>query len=386
MTIGCNQIRSVWNDQVIIDEIKSFNDDRGMLAELWRSDDSINFPTMSYWSTTNPLTQRGFHQHLNQTDNFISWFSTMIYQLYNPDTKEMFHFITDQSKIYRVIVKPPIIHSYRNLSLTPALTGNFPSALFKGLNKQEEIDEIRYEESLKDIPTYIIFGSNSQLAKGIIKYLFDNIGFQKYNVIPISKYLYCEKDIDNLFKFINFKNCKFINCAANTNTRSTEDMTWSNITLPVLLSDRCKDKNIDFYQISSDYVYRVNDKSSYTISKKVMEEHLDCKIIRVTNLFGDRVNLLHRLVNSNLTSNPKLYIYPTDVYKLAEEIIKFTNSNGKEINICGKPYTIKEFSDKFLGKEVEYCDINFEPNCDKFLDKATIIDCDEEIKKAITEL
>ena len=45
-----------------------------------------------------------------------------------------------------VIVPPGVVHGYKCITETPAFCINLPDKLYKGKGKNEEIDEIRWEE------------------------------------------------------------------------------------------------------------------------------------------------------------------------------------------------------------------------------------------------
>ena len=199
-TVPFKTVENWWNGKVIIDEIKTYDDTRGMVSEVWRCDDGFGINSKQcYISETEAYVQRGAHEHLSQCDFFISWKNTMVYQMYNPETKEMKIFITDKTKITRVFVDLGIIHSYRNLSEQKAFTMNFPTSLFKGEGKMEEIDEIRHEERFKDTDVYIILDANSDKGSKIMKEYFQNMGEHKYDVIPIleDEYRCCQGIIHN---------------------------------------------------------------------------------------------------------------------------------------------------------------------------------------------
>jgi dTDP-4-dehydrorhamnose 3,5-epimerase len=53
-----------------------------------------------------------------------------------------------------VIVPPGVVHGYKCISDIDALSINLPSKLYKGIQKADEIDEIRWEKR-KDSP-YVI--------------------------------------------------------------------------------------------------------------------------------------------------------------------------------------------------------------------------------------
>jgi dTDP-4-dehydrorhamnose 3,5-epimerase len=46
-----------------------------------------------------------------------------------------------------VLVPPGVVHGYQCLSGVPALSINLPDKLYKGVLKQDEIDEIRWEQN-----------------------------------------------------------------------------------------------------------------------------------------------------------------------------------------------------------------------------------------------
>jgi len=47
-----------------------------------------------------------------------------------------------------VIVPPGVVHGYKCISEVPAMSINFPDKLYKGVAKQDEIDEIRWEKDV----------------------------------------------------------------------------------------------------------------------------------------------------------------------------------------------------------------------------------------------
>jgi dTDP-4-dehydrorhamnose 3,5-epimerase len=137
---------------VIIREIVKNHDDRGFLAELFR-DDELDFKgVMAYASFTNPGVIRGPHEHVYQSDCFV-FFGPGSFMLYlwdrrdNSETKgeKMEIEVGDKCPLL-VIVPPGVVHGYKCISDIPALSLNFPDKLYKGVGKQEEVDEIRWEK------------------------------------------------------------------------------------------------------------------------------------------------------------------------------------------------------------------------------------------------
>ena len=58
-------------DGVIIKRLNKYQDERGWLAEIYRSDEFNYQPVMSYISVTKPNVIRGPHEHRFQSDCFI---------------------------------------------------------------------------------------------------------------------------------------------------------------------------------------------------------------------------------------------------------------------------------------------------------------------------
>lgn len=138
-------------DGVIVKELSKFKDDRGWLSEIYRSDENEYQPAMSYLSSTMPGHIRGPHEHVDQTDFFI-FAGPGSFELYLWDRRERsatrgehMRFEVGEDHPTTVIVPPGVVHGYKCISQKPALSINLPDKLYKGENKKEEIDEIRWE-------------------------------------------------------------------------------------------------------------------------------------------------------------------------------------------------------------------------------------------------
>jgi len=137
---------------VIIKQLKKYEDARGWLAEIWR-DDEINFRSaMGYVSVTKPGIVRGPHEHLKQSDCFI-FLGPGNFELYLWDrrkasatNKEHFKEVFGEKNPAMIIVPPGIVHGYKNISDKESWCINLPDKLYKGKEKKEETDEIRWEE------------------------------------------------------------------------------------------------------------------------------------------------------------------------------------------------------------------------------------------------
>lgn len=152
---------------IIIKKLNKFEDERGWLAEIYRSDE-INFdPTMGYISITKSGVTRGPHEHKYQSDFFI-FPGPGDFMLYLWDNRKtaggrdaidrvfpMMKIEVGEKNPVSVIVPPGVVHGYKCISEIPAMSINLPDKLYKGEGKKEEVDEIRWETD-KNSPFKII--------------------------------------------------------------------------------------------------------------------------------------------------------------------------------------------------------------------------------------
>lgn len=136
---------------VIIKKLNKFEDDRGWLTEIYRSDELSYDPAMGYVSATKPGVVRGPHEHKFQSDGFV-FIGPGNFELHLWDNQEGSETKGEYVKIeagennpLMVIVPPGVIHGYKNISDKDAWCVNLPDKLYKGKNKQDEVDEIRWE-------------------------------------------------------------------------------------------------------------------------------------------------------------------------------------------------------------------------------------------------
>jgi len=129
-----------------------FEDERGWLEEIWRSDDDqFPQPAMSYLSMTKFRVTRGPHEHKFQTDIFVfglnSDFAVFLWDARPGSTSEGVRqrIIVLRRKPAVVIVPPGVVHAYRNTGNSEGLVLNLPTHLYKGKDRREEVDEIRHE-------------------------------------------------------------------------------------------------------------------------------------------------------------------------------------------------------------------------------------------------
>ena len=137
---------------VIIKKLEKFTDERGWLSEIFRNDEMKYQPVMAYVSVTKPGVVRGPHEHKLQSDFFV-FPGPGIFKLYlwdNRQGSELFRqeeiLEVGESNPVAVLVPPGVVHGYKCVSTEPAYSINFPDKLYKGENKKEEVDEIRWEK------------------------------------------------------------------------------------------------------------------------------------------------------------------------------------------------------------------------------------------------
>lgn len=138
-------------DGVVIKKLRKNTDERGWLIELFRRDELGFDAAMAYASLTQPGVIRGPHEHKFQSDCFV-FFGPGAFRLHlwdrretSPTKGESLVMEVGQDNPSLVIVPPGVVHGYKCISKEPALSVNLPDKLYKGEGKQEEVDEIRWE-------------------------------------------------------------------------------------------------------------------------------------------------------------------------------------------------------------------------------------------------
>jgi dTDP-4-dehydrorhamnose 3,5-epimerase-like enzyme len=139
---------------VLVRELVRHIDPRGWLIELFRTDELApdQQPQMAYVSETLPGASRGPHAHRDQADYF-AFTGPGDLTLYLWDARPAsatFGYrqtlIVGESKRTAVRIPPGVVHAYKNAGAKPAWVINCPDRLFKGVGRQEPVDETRYEE------------------------------------------------------------------------------------------------------------------------------------------------------------------------------------------------------------------------------------------------
>lgn len=140
---------------VVIEPIKKHLDERGYLAELFRQDEipPETYPVMGYISMTYPGITRGPHEHKEQTDYFCfpgpSNFKVVMWDKResSPTFGNRMTIFTGEDNPLILIIPPGIVHGYKNIGTKPGMVLNFANRLYKGWERKEEVDEIRYEDN-----------------------------------------------------------------------------------------------------------------------------------------------------------------------------------------------------------------------------------------------
>jgi len=139
---------------VVITPIRKFRDDRGWLAEVFRSDEIAPEyqPAMGYLSTSLPGVVRGPHEHEEQADLFV-FLGPGEFKITLWDNRKALPSYGSRMVVFggegnpiQVLIPPGVVHAYRNLSLKASVVLNFPNQLFQGEGKKQPIDEIRHED------------------------------------------------------------------------------------------------------------------------------------------------------------------------------------------------------------------------------------------------
>ena len=135
--------------------IKSYEDQRGLFAEMCRKDslftDIMSHMQMATFSWTKAGVSRGPHEHRYQTDSFF-FVGPSDFKLYlwdnrknSPTYEKRMIEEVGRSRMVAVIVPPGVVHAYKNIGDTEGLSIDFPDKLYRGIDKKEKPDEIKHE-------------------------------------------------------------------------------------------------------------------------------------------------------------------------------------------------------------------------------------------------
>ena len=139
---------------VVVKPLAKYLDERGWLAELFRSDemDSAFVPVMAYISMTRPGIARGPHEHREQADCF-AFIGPSNFKVYLWDVRadsptqgvRQIIFGGGDSPVL-VIVPAGVVHAYKNIGGDDGIVFNAPNRLYAGEQKRSPVDEIRHED------------------------------------------------------------------------------------------------------------------------------------------------------------------------------------------------------------------------------------------------
>jgi len=139
---------------VIVRDLRKFDDPRGWLCELFRQDDLDPefFPTMAYISSTTPGVTRGPHEHVDQADLFCfpgpSNFKLRLWDNRpdSPTYRNVMTLIVGADAQKAVVIPKGVVHAYQNIGAIDGIVINCPNRLYMGEGRREEVDEIRHED------------------------------------------------------------------------------------------------------------------------------------------------------------------------------------------------------------------------------------------------
>lgn len=138
-------------NDVIIKKLQKFEDERGWLSEIWRTDELEYNPVMGYVSFSRQGVVRGPHEHRKQSDCFV-FAGPGDFEMYLWENREgrvnyrkMERMLVGESNPTLIIVPPGVVHGYKCVSPQGGYYVNLPDRLYKGKSKSDQVDEIRWE-------------------------------------------------------------------------------------------------------------------------------------------------------------------------------------------------------------------------------------------------
>jgi dTDP-4-dehydrorhamnose 3,5-epimerase len=152
--MGIEPFRTGPIKDIIWRPLKRFDDKRGWLCELFRTDDISDEyrPEMGYMSQSWAGVSRGPHEHVEQADLFC-FLGPGEFKVYlwdnRPHSPTYWHRqaqVVGSEQPTALIVPPGIVHAYKNVSTQAGIVYNFPNQLFRGRARAQPVDEIRHED------------------------------------------------------------------------------------------------------------------------------------------------------------------------------------------------------------------------------------------------
>jgi dTDP-4-dehydrorhamnose 3,5-epimerase len=140
-------------DGVLVRTLSKHEDERGWLCELYRNDEWDHQAAMCYASWTLPGKARGPHEHVYQSDCF-AFLGPGMFRLYlwdaRQESKTYLHRMrldVGEEESVAVLVPPRVVHAYKCISEEKGLVMNLPDKLYAGVQRKQEVDEIRHEDT-----------------------------------------------------------------------------------------------------------------------------------------------------------------------------------------------------------------------------------------------
>ena len=141
-------------DDVVVRDLRRFDDQRGWLTELFRRDELAGefVPAMAYLSSTRPGVTRGPHEHIDQADLFCflgpSNFKLRMWDNRpdSPTFRQVMTIVAGEDDPKAVLVPKGVVHAYQNVGSDDGIVINCPNQLYMGDGRREEVDEIRHED------------------------------------------------------------------------------------------------------------------------------------------------------------------------------------------------------------------------------------------------
>src|SRR6266852_8120548 len=131
-------------NDVVVRELRKFDDRRGWLTELFRHDELAAefFPAMAYISSTRPGVARGPHEHADQADLFCflgpSNFKLRMWdnRSDSPTFRKVMTLVVGADAPKVVIVPKGVVHAYQNIGNVEGTVINCPNRLYMGQGRR----------------------------------------------------------------------------------------------------------------------------------------------------------------------------------------------------------------------------------------------------------
>ena len=140
-------------DGVVVRSLSKHEDERGWLSEVYRADEWDHQVAMCYASWTLVGKARGPHEHVYQSDCF-AFLGPGTFRLYLWDARQesksrgnRMRLDVGEENPTVVLVPPRVVHAYKCISAEKGLVMNLPDKLYAGVQRKQEVDEIRHEDA-----------------------------------------------------------------------------------------------------------------------------------------------------------------------------------------------------------------------------------------------